>query len=363
MHSILGFVAPCTSLAVTAVTRPVIPCRLCSQSFGSFSGRTRRLGYGSKQKWGCGIQSVGVAQKKSLSPLRRGQLVCSAPDPLAPQDTATGGESIPNDAPAPGGSFYLGTAGALSLLALVIPQIVAGSLPSIPIDSHYVMLALIGGFAVAHSGLASLRPRAVELVGERAYRVLFALVSIPGAVGTISYFVAHRYDGAQLWTLQGIPGVREAVWAATFVSFLLLYPATFNLAEVAAIKKPGFRIYESGVMRITRHPQLWGQVIWCVAHAAWMGTSLTAVASLGLVAHHCFAVWNGDRRLKDRFGEEWEAYAARTSVLPFRAVLDGRQRIEVKELAVKAYLGVLVFIIGTYVGHPAMLRAIASLDL
>jgi uncharacterized membrane protein len=270
---------------------------------------------------------------------------------------------LPPEAPDPGGNFYLGAAGALSLLALALPSIVSSQAPSLSVSSHYTMLALVYSFALAHSGLASLRPAAVREIGERAYRVLFAAVSLAGAGLTISYFVGHRYDGMQLWTLQGIPGLREAVYAATFVSFLLLYPATFNLAEVAAIKKPGFRIYETGVMRITRHPQLWGQVMWCVAHCAWMGTSLSVTASLGLVAHHCFAVWHGDRRLRARFGEEWDAYASRTSVLPFRAVVDGRQKIAWRELTVKAYAGVIVFIVGAYAAHPAMLRAVASLQL
>lgn len=165
-----------------------------------------------------------------------------------------------------------------------------------------------------------------------------------------------------LWRLQGVAGVHEAVWAATFVSFLLLYPATFNLAEVAAIKRPGFRIYEQGVMRVTRHPQLWGQVLWCAAHTAWMGTTLTLAASLGLVAHHLFAVWHGDRRLRARYGAEWDAYAARTSVLPFRAVADGRQTFVWGELPYKAYLGVVVFIFAAYAAHPLMLRGAASLQ-
>jgi uncharacterized membrane protein len=290
--------------------------------------------------------------------------VCSSSTPASPHEDATIGvaEILPN-APLPGSNFYLGAAGAVTALALAVPLAISAQHLSVSLVSHYTMLELVYGFALAHSGLASLRPAAVRVIGERLYRVLFALVALPGAGLTISYFIAHRYDGVQLWTLQGVPGLHEAVYVVTFISFLLLYPATFNLAEVAAIKKPGLRIYEKGVMRITRHPQLWGQVLWCVAHTAWMGTSLTLTASLGLVAHHLFAVWNGDRRLRDRYGEEWEAYASRTSVLPFRAIADGRQKIVWEELAAKAYIGVIVFIVGTYAAHPLLLRGVASLNL
>mmetsp|Transcript_7716 Transcript_7716/g.23371 ORF Transcript_7716/g.23371 Transcript_7716/m.23371 type:complete len:340 (-) Transcript_7716:52-1071(-) len=222
---------------------------------------------------------------------------------------------------------------------------------------HFEMMALLLAFGVAHSGLASLRPKVVPAIGERAYRLGFALMSIPFAVFNIAYFIAHRYDGMQLWTIQGVPGVSEAVWIATAISFYLLYPATFNLLEIVAVQKPTFRIYETGVMRITRHPQLWGQLLWCAAHGAWMGTTMPVVASAGLLAHHFFGAWNGDRRLRNKYGEEWEKFAERTSLVPFQAVLDGRQKLSLQEFLKPAYLGVSAFIVGLSAAHPLMLRA------
>lgn len=54
------------------------------------------------------------------------------------------------------------------------------------------MLMLILIFATVHSGLASLRDIGEKLIGERAFRVLFAGISLPLAmstiVSTISYF-------------------------------------------------------------------------------------------------------------------------------------------------------------------------------
>jgi len=69
------------------------------------------------------------------------------------------------------------------------------------------------------------------LVGARAFRVLFAAVSLPLATVAVVYFINHRYDGVPLWNLRGAPGVHEAVWVANFVSFFFLYPSTFNLLE------------------------------------------------------------------------------------------------------------------------------------
>lgn len=148
-----------------------------------------------------------------------------------------------------------------------------------------VMLALIFIFAVVHSGLASLRDQGEKLVGERAFRVLFAGVSLPLAVSTVVgsfpllfplsslnahphidlftlrsciqvYFINHRYDGVQLWQLHSIPGLHQLVWLSSFISFFFLYPSTFNLLEVAAVDKPKMHLWETGIMRITRHPQV-----------------------------------------------------------------------------------------------------------
>ncbi|KAG0456443.1 hypothetical protein HPP92_024231 [Vanilla planifolia] len=70
-------------------------------------------------------------------------------------------------------------------------------------DSHeVVILVLIFIFAIVHSGLASFRDAGEKLIGERAYRVLFAGVSLPLALSSIVYFINHRYDGAQLWQIQ-----------------------------------------------------------------------------------------------------------------------------------------------------------------
>ena len=51
-----------------------------------------------------------------------------------------------------------------------------------PGDLHHsslVMLALLLAFAVIHSGGAALRSWGVERIGERAWRLLFAALSIP----------------------------------------------------------------------------------------------------------------------------------------------------------------------------------------
>ena len=124
-------------------------------------------------------------------------------------------------------------------------------------NSHATVALILLGFAAIHSGMAYLRPSggvlaesawdrvepcihacdAAQLAGEaavgpRAYRVLFAAISLPLAVLAVVYFINHRYDGMALWNLRRAPYVHELVFVLNFVSFYFLYPSTFNLLEV-----------------------------------------------------------------------------------------------------------------------------------
>ena len=39
-----------------------------------------------------------------------------------------------------------------------------------------------------------------KLIGARAYRVVFALVSLPLAIVALVYFINHRYDGERKYS-------------------------------------------------------------------------------------------------------------------------------------------------------------------
>jgi len=224
------------------------------------------------------------------------------------------------------------------------------------------MVGLILIFAIAHSGLAALRIWAEERIGARLYRVTFALVSIPLAVLQLIYFFNHRYDGVQLWNVQGVSGVNEFVLILSAISFLFLYPATFNLTEVAAIKKPEVHLFETGIIRICRHPQMIGQCLWGFAHALWLGSSFTLTTAIALVIYHLFAVWHGDQRLFKRYGDTFLALKERTSVIPFLAIAQGRQQLVLKEFVRPAYIGVAITIVLFRWLHPIAITASANVN-
>ena len=212
--------------------------------------------------------------------------------------------------------------------------------------------------------MAGLRPYAEEVVGARAWRVVFAVVSLPLALSCISYFINHCHEGTQLWDITTVPGVHSLFWIVNFCSFLLLYPSTFNLLEIAAIEKPQLHLWETGVIRITRHPQAIGQIMWCAAHLAWLGTSTAGAACGVLTAHHLYAAWHGDRRLERKHGEAFREIKSRTSIVPFQAIWEGRQELPenyYQEFLRGPYFLVVGGTVAAYVAHPFMQAGAALL--
>ena len=217
--------------------------------------------------------------------------------------------------------------------------------------TSFVVFILIIIFAIIHSGGAALRNKAESIMGPRLWRLLFVSASLPSAIILIGYFLTHRYDGIRLWNLQGNSFVFYTVWVLTAISFLFLYPATYNLLEIPSVQRPKIRIYSTGIMRVTRHPQAIGQIIWCIAHSLWIGTSFTLVTSLGLIFHHLFAIWHGDKRLEFKFGEEFYKFRESTSIIPFLAIIEGRQVFKFREYFKLSQIGILIAIIVIWTSH------------
>ena len=225
-----------------------------------------------------------------------------------------------------------------------------------------VVFILIVIFGIIHSGGAALRNKAELIMGPRLWRLVFVSLSLPSAIILIGYFLTHRYDGIRLWNLQGNSFVFYFVWALTAISFIFLYPATYNLLEIPSLQKPKVRIYSTGIMRVTRHPQAIGQIIWCIAHSLWIGTSFTLVTSFGLICHHLFAIWHGDKRLEFKFGEEFYKFRESTSVIPFLAIIEGRQVFKFREYFKLSQLGILIAIIIIWTSHKYINIAVTQFN-
>jgi uncharacterized membrane protein len=88
----------------------------------------------------------------------------------------------------------------------------------------------------------------------------------------------------------------------------------------------------SGMLRITRHPFLWGVALWSAVHLAANG-DLPSVIFFGTFAIlSVLGTFSIDARRQKKLGDAWQGFAGKTSNIPFLAILTGRNRLAIGEL-------------------------------
>jgi uncharacterized membrane protein len=112
-----------------------------------------------------------------------------------------------------------------------------------------------------------------------------------------------------------------------------------------------------GILRVTRHPVMWGIALWAAAHLLARGDAASVVFFGAFLVLALTGTALIDRRKRAAAGTDWQRFAAVTSNLPFGAIAGGRNRVHAGEigwfsllLALAAY-AVLVWL------HPALFGA------
>jgi uncharacterized membrane protein len=97
-----------------------------------------------------------------------------------------------------------------------------------------------------------------------------------------------------------------------------------------------------GMIRITRHPIMWGVMLWAAAHLVARG-DLKGVIFFGcLLLVALVGTLSMDRR--KRANADWPRFAAVTSHIPFVAIAQGRNRLVWREIGwLRPAIGIAVF--------------------
>jgi len=83
-----------------------------------------------------------------------------------------------------------------------------------------------------------------------------------------------------------------------------------------------------GVLRITRHPFLWGVAIWAAGHLMVNGDTASLILFGTLLVLAIAGTYSIDAKRKRMLGDKWSAFAAQSSAVPFAAIAQGRQRLD-----------------------------------
>src|SRR5437660_10092988 len=164
-----------------------------------------------------------------------------------------------------------------------------------------------------------LRPKLVAAMGEWPYRGVYS------AVAFITF-------GWMIWAY--VHTARQPLWPGLHMLPVIVVPIAFILIACGYFRNPTMvgadKLLKSeeparGMIRITRHPIMWGLMLWAAAHIVASGErrSLVFFGAFLLVA--LLGTLALDRR--KRADPNWPRFARATSHVPFVAIAQGRNRL------------------------------------
>lgn len=211
-------------------------------------------------------------------------------------------------------------------------------------------------FVLLHLLVSGTRVRDVltGLVGQGPYMGLFSLASVAGLVWLGFAFAHGRSEPWNLAYWAVTPATRWVQLIAMLAAMLLIVPGLTtpnptSVAQEAALDRPDVI---KGMLRITRHPFLWGMAIWAGGHLLVNGDRAGLVLFGSLLILALFGTASIDGKRRRALGDKWDSFAAQTSNVPFAAILAGRQTLEIGEIGGWRILLAIAIYAALLVGHP-----------
>jgi uncharacterized membrane protein len=178
-----------------------------------------------------------------------------------------------------------------------------------------------------------LRDAITGAIGQGPYMGLFALASI-GVLTWMGFAYGSAHRGADPVYWAATPTTKWIQLGVTFVAFLLavpglLIPNPTSVRQEATLSRPDA---VKGMLRITRHPFLWGVALWSAGHLLVNGDLASLILFGALLVLAVFGPLSIDAKRRRALGAAWDAFAAQTSAVPFAAIAQGRQKLALGEI-------------------------------
>jgi len=220
------------------------------------------------------------------------------------------------------------------------------------------LVAAAAVFLAIHLVISGTRLRDVitGAIGQGAYMGLFSLASLACLVWMgIAYVHAQRGGADPVWWA-ATPVTKWIQLVVTFVAFMLIVPGLLtpnptSVRQEGQLSKPDA---VRGILRVTRHPFLWGVALWAAGHLIVNGDLASLILFGSLLALAVLGTTSIDAKRRRALGATWDSFAAQTSSVPFAAIATGRQTLKLGEIGWWR-LGVAVIVWGALLfTHPLL---------
>jgi len=188
-------------------------------------------------------------------------------------------------------------------------------------------------------------------LGEWGFRGHYALISVVLLTWMIKAYsrapVTPLWDAPKFFTHGSLSLMLIAI-------FLIVCGYTTPNPGIMGMEKSGLKSGARGVLKITRHPVMWGVALWAVAHALSNGHLSALIFYGSFVVLALAGASHLDHKKTEQLGDEWRTYMAETSHIPLAAIMTGRARVEKGEIRWwQTILTVLIYA-GLLFGHDQL---------
>jgi uncharacterized membrane protein len=199
-----------------------------------------------------------------------------------------------------------------------------------------------------------LRSGLVAVLGENSYLGLYMLVSLATLGWMIWAYVKAPYE--RLWV-----GDEFKVWAVVLmpVSLVLIACGAMTRNPSAVRQESALRAMGEprGILRVTRHPVLWGIALWAAVHLISRGDTASLILFGGLLLLAISGTVLQDSRKDRTIGVDWQRFASVTSNVPFAAIIGGRNQFRFEEIGWgKVLVGLALYFVLAFL-HPYLFGA------
>lgn len=217
-----------------------------------------------------------------------------------------------------------------------------------------LVLATIAFLATHYLSSTPLRARLVKSLGDEVYLAVYSAAAFATLGWMIWAFRQAPFNN--LWyaiDLRHVP-LTLMPFALIFVvcGLLTANPTAVGQSRVLKTAQPA-----RGILRVTRHPAMWGIALWAGSHIAARGDVAGIIFFGGFLALALSGTVLIDRRKAKALGDDWRRFHAVTSNLPFAAILRGKNQFKLAEIGWwKIAIGLALYVILRWL-HPFLFGA------
>ncbi len=213
-----------------------------------------------------------------------------------------------------------------------------------------IWMVLIGWilFAGTHIGLSSdfVRPGMIDKVGEKGFQGIYSIV----ALVTFVFLVMSYSDAKSSETLLFAFGKDSPIMMAG-CNVLILFGFIFLFSGFADKTPMGMGPAEfkaSGIVRITRHPMNTAFALFGLSHLLIQRSTADWIFLGGFILYGYFGSLHQDIKKVKQSGGKLEEFVSNTSIIPFAAIITGKQPLKLGEIS---KLGIILGIIATIIAR------------